>query len=42
MRMRKSIEGLEVTLYLRKINKKITYTAKDEKEAFLIASKLLD
>lgn len=41
MRMRKIGDDLEVTLYLKRINKKIKYIAKDEKEAFEIAGVLL-
>lgn len=39
--MKKIGNDLEVTLYLKKINKKISYIAKDEKEAFQIARELL-
>ncbi|MGL4403650.1 MAG: hypothetical protein ACRCTS_08075 [Fusobacteriaceae bacterium] len=41
MRMKKIGNNLEVTLYLKKINKKIRYIARDEKEAFQIAGELL-
>lgn len=41
MRMKKIGNDLEVTLYLKKINRKIRYMAKDEKEAFQIAGELL-
>lgn len=41
MRMRKIGEDLEVTLYLKKINKKIKFIVKDEREAFEIADELL-
>lgn len=41
MRFTMSGGNLEVTLYLKKINKKIKYIAKDSKEAFEIADELL-
>lgn len=41
MRMKKFGNDLEVTLYIKKSNKKVQYIAKDEKEAFQIAGELL-
>lgn len=41
MRFRRLGENLEVTLYLKKINKKVKYVAKDSQEAFEIANELL-